>query len=552
MKSRHRSCRSSLRLVRWTVLFAGLLCTLWACTSHPLMQPDPEPVQETDARINIVPMRHLDLLFMVDNSPSMKPKQDKMKAQFPKLIDALRDPVDNTLPDLRIAILDSDLGAGQSSQCGASGQYGDRGMFQMRDASACGANPAAQWLEYTKNQPVNFTGDVSQVFGCLAENVGVAGCGFEHQLGALEWAFYLGENKTQLDFLRSEAYLGIVLLTDEDDCTASPDTKMFANYVRTEAWSLRCATRAHRCDGAQLDFPATAAVAVPYGSCHARTDASCDAATVDTSVATTCNPLQSTTELANRVKQLKGGGSEADDKILVAGIYGTPRTGDTSAHTYKIDLVPDPTPGMTGQVFDYWPICYDPDFPPSGSGFDKTAADHGATGGLRINAFLDEFPARSRLAYSICEPDFGPAMAEIGKALVSKMGNLCVPFKLVDKSDEPGLQADCRVAYRIPRDALDAKGNPSSVYEEVPESLPVCDAARTPDCWEVRFGNANGTTEEKDTATRCPATAAAPSQMVNVVRKPGSTMPEGTQVVMQCLTCVEPRAGMTIGKGCAY
>src|ERR1039457_3940327 len=104
----------------------------WACVSHPLAQPIPEPRQVTDAYITVAPVRHLDLLFMVDNSPSMKPKQDKMKAQFPKLIDALRDPDDQTLADLRIAIVGCAPGAGKSTRCSATGGYGDNGQFQMR------------------------------------------------------------------------------------------------------------------------------------------------------------------------------------------------------------------------------------------------------------------------------------------------------------------------------------------------------------------------------------------------------------------------------------
>ena len=539
--------------VRWARLLAGILPALSACASHPLEQPTPEPIQESRAQITIVPMRHLDLLFMVDNSPSMKPKQDKMKAQFPKLIEALRDPDDRTLPDLRIAILDSDLGAAYTTQCGDQVLFGDRGRFQMRDASQCGADPDARWLEYTKDQPVNFTGDVSQVFGCLAGNLGVEGCGFEHQLAALQWAFYLADNKSQLELLRPEAYLGIVILTDEDDCSAPPDTRMFDNRERTEAWSLRCATRGHECKGAELSFPTTAAVSISYEDCRARTDDTCDASEVDTSVATSCNPLLKVSDLALAVKQLKGGGAEADDKILVAAIYGTPRADETAEKVYKIDRVPDPTPGMDGsQVWDYWPICYDPDFPPASSGWDKTAAEHGAAGGLRIKAFLDEFPSDSKLAYSICEADFGPAMAGIGEALRNKMGDLCVPFKLVDKSDEPGLQPDCRVAYRIPRAARDAKGNTTIVYDESPESLPACDATHATDCWQVTFGKPDGNAAEKDAAARCPAASSAPSQMVHVVRKPGSTLPEGTKVAMQCLTCVDETPGAKPTKGCDY
>jgi hypothetical protein len=543
-----------LSFARWTTVLPVLPLGLWACVSHPLTQPIPEPRQVTDAYITVAPVRHLDLLFMIDNSPSMKPKQDKMKAQFPKLIDALRDPDDHTLPDLRIAIVDSDLGAGNSTRCSATRVYGDKGQFQMRGAADCGAKADARWLQYTQGQAVNFTGELSTVFGCLASNVGVAGCGYEHQLAALEWAFYFGDNKNQWDFLRPEAYLGIVLLTDEDDCSAPPESKMFQPTNPNESGSLRCATRAHACDGATLTYPTTAPLSVPYESCHARTDATCDEFQVDTSSATSCNPLMSLSQLADEVKQLKGGGAEADSKILVAAIYGTPRAGDTVARPYKIDLTPNPDspPSPIAQVYDYWPICYDPDFMPAGSGFDKTAADHGATGGLRIKAFLDQFKPANRLDYSICESDFGPAMDGIGKTLRNMMGNLCVPFKLADSSDEPGVQADCRVVYRTPRTVTDANGVASLVYDESPESLPRCDASRTPDCWEVKLGNTSGTADEQETAKRCPAKGSAPSQMINVVRKPGTTLVEGTKVGMQCVTCVDLPPGMPPIKGCDY
>jgi hypothetical protein len=546
--------KTCLRTLRWVALAAGLLVTLWACISHPLTQPVPEPGQETDAQITIVPMRHLDLIFMVDNSPSMKPKQDKMKEQFPTLIEALRDRDDGSLPDLRIAILDSDVGAGYSNACGGTVNQGDMGKFQMRDAADCGVNADARWLEYTKGKAVNFTGELSQVFGRLASNVGVKGCGLEHQLGVFEWAFHPDVNPSQWDFLRPEAFLGIVLLTDEDDCTAPPDTSMYNTRVLAESYSLRCATRGHQCDNTQLGFPQTGAVSVPYAACHARTDESCDNGKVDTSAATTCNPLTSISELANAVKQLKSDETTAAEKIFVAAIYGIPRADDTNCPVYKIDLVPDPTTGVPAgsKVWDYWPICYDPAYPPSGSGFDETAAAHGAMGGLRIDAFLNEFPAKKRRAYSICESSFGPAMQGIGDALANMMGNLCVPFKLMDMSDKDGLQADCRVAYRIPHTEKDQNGKEKIVWEEKAESLPACDATRTPDCWEVIHGNDNGTDAEKSAAKNCPAKGSAPSQMVNVVRKPDSDLPEGTKVVMQCSTCVDTPPGMTPTEGCNY
>ena len=143
-------------------------------------------------------------------------------------------------------------------------------------------------------------------------------------------------------------------------------------------------------------------------------------------------------------------------------------------------------------------------------------------------------------------------MAGIGKALIIKMGNLCVPFKLADSEDAAGIQADCRVVYRIPKTVTDDKGVRSVTYDESPESLPRCDASRKPDCWEVKFGNASGSSDEQETAKHCPAKGSAPSQMIHIVREPGTTLLEGTKVGMQCVTCVDLPPGMPPIKGCDY
>jgi hypothetical protein len=532
---------------RWLALVAVLVFSAWACVSHPLTQPIPDPGQISQGKVTVAPVRKLDLLFMVDNSPSMAPKQEKMAEQFPSLIDGLRDTADHTLPDLRVAIIDSDLGSGLSGRCTKSARYGDMGKFQMRDAATCGANADARWLEYTKGSPINFDGELKKVFKCLAVNVGVEGCGFEHQLAAIEWAFYLPDNKSQKEFLRPEAYLGIVILTDEDDCSATPNTAMFNSANAGESGSLRCATRGHVCDGTTLVSPTTGAVSVPYESCRARTGTTCDDAKDDASGTTACNPLVDVAQLAKEVKELKG--DAANDKILVAGIYGTPRKDDTSAKKYVIDKAADLSNPAGPQIFDYWPICYDPAYLPSGSGFDLTAAEHGATGGLRISSFLKEFNTENSLSYSICESNFGPAMEGIGNRLRNMMNDLCVPFKLVDTSDDPGIQADCRVAYSRPS-GFDDKGN--QIFKEDKDGIPSCNASRTSGCWELKLGDANGTADQQETARRCPVQGSAPSQMINIVRAPGETLDDGTRAVMYCLSCVDALPGLRPKKGCDY
>ena len=38
--------------------------------------------------------------------------------------------------------------------------------------------------------------------------------------------------------------------------------------------------------------------------------------------------------------------------------------------------------------------------------------------------------------------------------------------------------------------------------------------------------------------------------MVNVVRKAGDNLPDGTKAVMQCLTCVDLPPGVPVPEGC--
>jgi hypothetical protein len=218
--------------------------------------PAIDPNGYNNVIITLPPAWQLDLVFMIDNSPGTAAKATKMNAQFPKLIAALKDPNDGTLPDLRVAIIDSDLGTGGAYMSGSCGPktlsdgtqsvYGDMGRFQMINATACGVNDAsATYLEYKAGQPVNYAGDISTVFACLAGNLSTLGCGEEHQLQAFEFALVAGGlgsvNDAQHHMLRPNAYLGLVFLTDEDDCSAATNDAMFGDKpeLRGESEILR-------------------------------------------------------------------------------------------------------------------------------------------------------------------------------------------------------------------------------------------------------------------------------------------------------------------------
>jgi len=115
----------------------------------------------------------------------------------------------------------------------------------LSSPTACTFNTGARYLEYAAGAPVNYTGDISTVFACLASNLGTGGCGYQHLLQAFEFALIakgIGNEEQQVMFLRPAALLGLVFLTDDDDCSAALNTGFFQAQLPGELPTLRCAT----------------------------------------------------------------------------------------------------------------------------------------------------------------------------------------------------------------------------------------------------------------------------------------------------------------------
>ena len=120
---RNRSRFSSIirwHCLRWGLAISAMPLALWACDSHKLVEPLPNPQQETDFQVLVSPVRAVDILFMIDNSPSMDPKQNRLATNFPLMMQILQNLPDPTtggvsLPDVHIGVVDSDVGAGNGS-----------------------------------------------------------------------------------------------------------------------------------------------------------------------------------------------------------------------------------------------------------------------------------------------------------------------------------------------------------------------------------------------------------------------------------------------------
>jgi hypothetical protein len=152
----------------------------------------------------------MDLLFVIDNSGSMQQEQTNLIANFPMFISVL----DASGLDYRVAVTTTgrNYTYQMSSPIGGSipvsQSGGDNGT--MLKPSSC--NMTKRWID--KNDP-----DPAMTFSCLT-NVGTGGPSDEMPLGAVRDAF---EDRmadgTNMGFRRSDALLGVVVLTDENDCS---------------------------------------------------------------------------------------------------------------------------------------------------------------------------------------------------------------------------------------------------------------------------------------------------------------------------------------------
>jgi hypothetical protein len=423
------------RCVLWGATAPALMFLLWSCTSHRLETPKPAPTGESAQYREINPNRAVDILFVVDNSGSMREEQANLARNFPVFMQELA-----TLQggDFRIGVTNTDLGGGAvtaNAECAMFTPGGDRGLFcSMRGqdlCQTCGVDVSQGRFLRTVNP--NFQGTLPNVFSCIAM-YGTAGCSFEHSIGALRNALTLPENG---QFIRPEAYLAFVLITDEEDCTAPPDSQMFATPNPVQDWSLRCYTESVVCNGSHP----SGAMATDFAlnECQVAND----------------GQLTRLDELINAVLAVK---NNDPSMIISAGIFGWPLPGQEATARHRIRAAGAGTFGMQ-------PVCN------SGNG--------SATPGYRVKSFVEAFP--NHATYSICQDDFREAMTRLGQKIVGTVGPSCVP--LVDISQDAGLQADCSVTERIP--------NGSGGFEDT--IVPPCSTNPGVVCWNaVQVGGCTG------------------------------------------------------------
>jgi hypothetical protein len=385
------------------------------------------------------PNRDVDMLFMIDNSASMDLNQASLIANFPILMQVLRG-FPGGLPNLHLAVVTSNLGSGPSFTIPGCTPGGDGGVFRAPAITPTCLGPHDRYIIATNGEATkNYDGTIEQAFSCIA-NVGTTGCGFEHQLASA--AVALGMRgaipAANQGFLRPGAFLAVVFITNEDDCSAPPDAMVF-DPNDTVTWgplqSYRCNRFGHLCGGVRP--PATGAGVVPLTACRSAED----------------GVLYRVSELATFFRSLK-----PDPTMVLVSSIAAPAT------PYSVDFGLQ-TPTMVHSC---------------------VRAD-GANGdpAVRMEEFVSRFGPNGTSS-SICNDSYAPALNQLGTAIGRALGTLCIDVAIPDTNAQlPGIQANCQVLEHVPA---------SDTTPAIDRALPQCDAAsaqgRPLPCWYMTGNNA--------------------------------------------------------------
>jgi hypothetical protein len=404
---RHHSATSILRLV---LTVATTVTTLGACGNRSLpagsdsvlptwkdsaVTVDTGTAPYADLFVPTKLLKDVDILFVIDNSGAMAQEQRNLSKNFPKFLDALKSSkLNNKIPNVHIGVITTDLGAGNYSlpSCEVSG--GDGGKLQATPKMAGCVPPNQPFIAHIDgvtniNNPVvkNPLEKVKLAFQCIAE-VGSAGCGFQAQIEAARRALDPKLNRNP-GFVRKDAALAVVFLTDEDDCSAQKPQLFDPNQNQINdplgpLTSFRCFEFGVQCD-------------CPGGSCRRTT----------VGARKNCKPafnwLYKIEDYVYYFKGLKQPG-----QLIMMAIAGP---------TDKVEV------GMDNQNPTLRPSCQ------ATIGSGRPA--------IRIKALIDgirqsgnrgyfnegiDFTQTQSVPVNICSPDYTPALRKLGRSILEVLG----------------------------------------------------------------------------------------------------------------------------------
>ncbi len=494
----------------------------------------------------IAPNRDVDVLFIIDNSGSMAEEQARLAANFSSFIQVLEDPSVNA--DYRIAITTTDMGnpacTGNTPERGAfvlsscrdrvdAGDFLFQGVDPPVDASyACtdlctktdaelAISPTTTfkddqskprpWIENIYGQtnlPESVT--TTEAFQCFGPQ-GVSGCGFESPLESLVQASGRVDdpNDPSYGFLRNNALLSIIILTDELDCSYNPEfssiflsNKVFWNDPSDLGPTSAVCWRA----GVACDNPGP-----DYGACQPENHDDSGSPGADPSKAVLL-PLSRSIERVQALKDAKAV-INPDADVFVSVIAGVPEGYPTSPLIYSGE-------GDEGfvELYGVAPGCSAPD------GGDALPP-------VRLREFADAFTDGEPNLFSICADDYSPALHAIAERIGDAIRPACVPTCVADSDPNTPLVDPSCTFYNT-----DAE---TEEISEIPPCTLVDDQWMPPEpatlCYRVATDDEGLTPETDDDLSDFCSEVGANAELLLV--NTGGTK---AQVTFDCETAADP------------
>ncbi len=451
------------------------LPTLLACLEHPLKPVQYDAAQEKNTAIQLTVNKDVDILFIIDNSGSMGDEQGLLAQNFPTFINVLER--EDVKANYRIGVTTTDNGnpvCGNSTSPEAGGLQlssclGRTSQFIFNgnppaDATAvactdvCTLDDAAlqiqptttefdakatprPWLENIEGK-TNLPAGVSTVdaFQCFGPQ-GIAGCGFESHLESMYKAFLRAQSskEKQYGFLRSNAILSVVVVSDETDCSYNNEFKSIflseASGGNTIFWSdpaapqpssAVCWRAGVACEGG----PGT------YTDCFATNkDAEGNINVADSQAV--LHPIKRYVDFVQELEDQKRE-ITPNAEVLVALIAGVPQGYGDGVHNLMYSDDADP---MRQNDFGIGPGC------------ENAQQMSRAIPPVREREFAEAFQVGGRNnVFSICDESYEPALLAIADTISDQIKPACMTSCVADQDPVTAdiVDPDCTLKQTAP------------------------------------------------------------------------------------------------------
>lgn len=445
--SRHPVGRRAPGRVRQRLESPGRLGCLWllglaaaplACVVPPLESPEPKVSEEWRHQIKATTRTRADVLFLIDNSASMAPMSAELQRRFGSFLSVFDQlAVDGKHADLHIAVVTSDYGRdGSCVARGPGGRFVRVGAAAPPGCLGPVGDPFIRFSYDPKNPANNLPAgqDLATTFRCMASVVNdtINGCGLEYPLESV-YAALAGGVAENGAFLRDDALLAVVFVTNEDDCSAASDADLLAPRDDRTGFrsSYRCTRYGLLCSG----------VAPPYGA---------DAMGLRSGCIPAPNPggggpgkLHDVSRYVDRFTKTRAEGGLKDDPrdVILVGIDA--KAGGPGEDTIEILLASNPD---RGEPFKACSPFSDADGKPTCVPVLQRGCDRG--GGffgdpaVRLNAVVRAAPIHH--VASICDDDYSGALGKVASLIKESLDAACIDRQLIDPSDP-----DCEVVETV-------------------------------------------------------------------------------------------------------